>query len=58
MFMVPYILVIRIYIFDCESDEMHADFLCIIYYTVDRAVSVRVSQPQPAPMDYPTSNTP
>jgi hypothetical protein len=22
-----------------------------------RAVSVRVSQPQPAPMDYPTSNT-
>jgi hypothetical protein len=36
MFMVPYILVIYIYIyiFDCKSDEMHTDFLCILYYII------------------------
>jgi hypothetical protein len=31
MFMVPYIFVM--YILDCKSDEMHTDFLCILYYT-------------------------
>jgi hypothetical protein len=38
MFMVPYILVI--YIFDCKSDEMHTDFLCILYYNM---LALRVS---------------
>jgi hypothetical protein len=33
MFMVPDILVLYIYIFDCRSDEMHTDFLCILYHT-------------------------
>jgi hypothetical protein len=28
--MVPYILVI--YVFDCKSEEMHTDFLCILHY--------------------------
>jgi hypothetical protein len=31
MFMVLYILVI--YIFDCKSNKMHTDFLCILYNT-------------------------
>jgi hypothetical protein len=30
----------------------------VVACSIDHAVSVRVSQPQPAPMDYPTSNTP
>jgi hypothetical protein len=25
---------IYIHIFDCNSDEMHTDFLCILYYTI------------------------
>jgi hypothetical protein len=25
---------VLLYIFDCKSDEMHMDFLCILYYTV------------------------
>jgi hypothetical protein len=40
MFMVPYILVIYIYIFDCKSNEMHINFLCILYYTT---LALRVS---------------
>jgi hypothetical protein len=40
MFMVPYILVIYIYIFDCESNEIHTDFLYIVYYTI---ISLHVS---------------
>jgi hypothetical protein len=32
MFMIPYILVT--YIFDCKSNEMHTEFLCILYYTI------------------------
>jgi hypothetical protein len=43
MFIVPYILVM--YIVDWKSKP-------------DRAESVRVSQPEPAPMDYPTSHIP
>jgi hypothetical protein len=38
MFMVEYILVT--YVFDCKSDEMHTDFLCILYYTI---LSLQVS---------------
>jgi hypothetical protein len=33
-FMVPYVLVFRVYMFDWKSEEMHTDFLCILYYTV------------------------
>jgi hypothetical protein len=22
------------YIFDCKSDELHTDFLCVLYYTI------------------------
>jgi hypothetical protein len=32
MLIVPYFLVIHI--FDCKSNEMHADFLCILHYTM------------------------
>jgi hypothetical protein len=34
------------------------DTLTLTTWSIDHAVSVRISQPQPAPVDYPTFNTP
>jgi hypothetical protein len=44
-------------VFDWKSNEMRMD-LYVLFISLNRAESVRVSQPESAPMDYPASHIP